>query len=210
MKKYLLIILVSFFMLGIFDVRAFSDNKKTIVIDPGHGGLDPGTVYQDIYEKDINLKISIYLKKYLIKKGYRVLLTRDNDYDLSKPKAIYRKKSDFDNRINLINNNADYYLSIHLHYLNDSRYYGIQVFSKKKDYEDASKVQNFLNNRLNGNRKNKIIPNDTYMYSKLNKPGLLIECGFLSNSNERSKLLIKEYQNKIAKEIANSIKLVSF
>ena len=179
---------------------------KLIVVDPGHGANDPGTMYKDIYEKDINLNISLYLEEELSKLGASVILTRDGDYDLSKPNANHRKKSDFDNRINLINNYADYYVSIHLNYLEDSRYRGIQIFSLKDEYNNASKMQKYLNKKLDSNRDNKIIPNNTYMYRRLNKSGLLIECGFLSNYNERNLLITKKYQQKLAKEIANGLK----
>ena len=72
---------------------------KTIIIDAGHGGLDPGTTNNTIYEKDINLAISKALEIELSKVGASVLLTREDDYDLSTPNARWRKKSDFDNRI---------------------------------------------------------------------------------------------------------------
>lgn len=179
---------------------------KILVIDVGHGGKDSGTVYEDIYEKDINLKISLELEKELSKLGATVLLTREGDYDLSSANAIWRKKSDFDNRIKFINeSSADLYLSIHLNYLEDSYYSGIQVFGTKENLEIAKIVQNSLNKTLNSNRDAKIIPSDTYMYNKLKPKGLLIECGFLSNFKERNLLITKEYQKKVAKEIATSI-----
>ena len=133
-------------------------------------------------------------------------MTRDGDYDLSTPNALYRKKSDFDNRIDLINNSgADLYISIHLNYLNDTKYYGPQVFYLNKNIYLANIMQNTLNDSLNGTRKIKKIPSDTYMYSKLKISGILIECGFLSNANERNKLITDKYQQKVAFEIANGI-----
>ena len=179
---------------------------KTIVIDPGHGAEDPGTSYKNIYEKDINLKISLYLEEYLGSLGAEVILTRDDDYDLSSPNANYRKKSDFDNRIKLINNsNADIYVSIHLNYLNDFSYYGPQVFYIKDNKELANIMQKALNKNLNGLRNIKKIPTNTYMYNKLNINGVLIECGFLSNTNERNKLKKSEYQKEIAKAISEGL-----
>lgn len=133
-------------------------------------------------------------------------MTRDGDYDLSTPNAIYRKKSDFDNRINLINNSkADIYLSIHLNYLSDFKYYGPQVFYNGKNIYFANIMQDILNKGLNSNRKIKTIPKDTYMYSKLKVNGLLIECGFLSNYEDRQKLITNEYQKKVANLISNGI-----
>ena len=180
---------------------------KIIVIDPGHGGKDPGTISDTVYEKDINLAISKALEIELAKVGATVILTRDDDYDLSEPNARWRKKSDFDNRINLINNSkADLYLSIHLNYLTNSAYKGPQVFYEdEKNMNLASIIQETLNTNLNTDREIKPIPNKTYMYDKLTIPGTLIECGFLSNYEEKNKLITEEYQQKLASLIKDAI-----
>ncbi len=182
---------------------------KLIVIDVGHGGADPGTMSGNIYEKDINLAISKALENELSKLGASVILIRNEDYDLSKPNASWRKKSDFDNRIKMINTSgASYYLSIHLNYLEDSSYYGPQVFYNKKTESNkiiAEQIQSELNKELKTNREVKLIPSSTYMYKELNVKGVLIECGFLSNFHERNLLVTKEYQNKLAKTIAEAM-----
>lgn len=127
---------------------------------------------------------------------------------------IEGKKSDFDNRIKLINESqADYYFSIHLNYLLDSRYYGPQLFYNNNDDKNkviAETLQNDLNQALKTKREIKKIPSSTYMYSKLKVPGVLIECGFLSNSYERNLLQKKDYQKKFAKLVAESIKDLKF
>lgn len=181
---------------------------KIFVIDAGHGGVDPGTVVGKIYEKDINLKISKYLKEDLESYGATVVMTRDGDYDLGTPKATYRKKSDFDHRIQIINGSkADYYVSIHLNYLSNSRYYGPQVFYNKKDEFNekiAQTIQEYLNLNLQTKREIKKIPQTIYMYSKLDVQGVLVECGFLSNVRERNLLLDEEYLQRFAKLLADS------
>lgn len=180
---------------------------KIIVIDPGHGGKDPGTMSDTIYEKDINLAISKALEIELSKVGATVILTREDDYDLSVPNARWRKKSDFDNRINLINNSkADLYLSIHLNYLTNSAYSGPQIFyDDEKNQALAQIIQTTLNTNLNTDREIKPIPSKTYMYDKLTIPGVLIECGFLSNYEEKNKLITEEYQQKLASLIKDAI-----
>lgn len=214
MKKYCLKLLIIFILLTL--ILSFPYAKaslplfeKTITIDIGHGGKDPGTVVNNILEKDINLKIGKYLEKELIKKGANVILTRNGDYDLSSPNSYRRKKSDFDNRIKIINNSsASMYVSIHLNYLEQASYYGPQVFYNNitnNNKKIANNMQNILNKKLKTNRKVKLIPEDTYMYSRLNVPGVLVECGFLSNYNEKTKLMSKEYQQKIAKYISEGI-----
>ena len=179
---------------------------KLIVIDPGHGSKDPGTSYGDIYEKDINLAISLYLRDELSKNGASVIMTREGDYDLSTPNTNHRKKSDFDNRIKLINESkANLYLSIHLNYLSSTAYYGAQVFYNNDNEYLADSIQKYLNENLNSDREIKKIPSSTYMYNKLEVKGVLIECGFLSNYNERNLLIDKNYQAKVAHYISNAI-----
>lgn len=185
------------------------DNKlmgKVIIVDIGHGGKDKGTSVNGIDESDLNLKIGLKLRDELIKEGVTVIVTRDGNYDLSSPNATRRKKSDFDNRINLINNsNADLYLSIHINYLNDSRYYGAQVFYTKGNEELAKNIQQAFRDNLASPRTEKKLSNSIYMYKNLKVPGVLIECGFLSNDKERKLLLNDDYQNKIVRSIINGL-----
>ena len=205
----LLIFLISVFLIDKINANSFPLIGKVIIIDAGHGKQDPGTSAAGILEKDINLAISLFLEQELSRKGAIVLMTRTGDYDLSSPNAFWRKKSDFDNRIRLINNsNVDLYVSIHLNYLVQTKYSGPQVFynnKNEKNKEIATIIQNILNEELKKNRQIKKIPNDTYMYRKLIPPGILIECGFLSNYSERNKLKTSEYQRKLAKLIALGI-----
>ncbi len=207
MRKFICcFLLISIWLLTIPVKASLPLLGKIIVIDPGHGGKDPRTIYGDIYEKDLNLQISMELEKELSKFGAIVLLTREGDYDLSSANSIWRKKSDFDNRIKYINESkANFYLSIHLNYLDDSKYSGIQVFGTKDNMSIAKNFQENLNKELKSGRNAKLIPQSTYMYSKLKPKGLLIECGFLSNSKERNMLITSEYQKKIASEIAISV-----
>lgn len=211
MKRYYFNVLLTFLILfGIFYSTPVSASLplqgKVIVVDAGHGGLDPGTVYKDIYEKDINLKISLFLEEKLSSMGATVILTRDSDADLSNAVTNHRKKADFDNRIKIINNEyTDMYLSIHLNYLANTKYYGVQVFYNQDNEKIAESIQAFINQNLNGNREIKKIPSSTYMYDKLIKPGVLIECGFISNYEERTKLITEDYQEKLAEVIAQSV-----
>ena len=199
-------VIVFLLMYGIPVRASLPLQGKVIVVDAGHGGKDPGTVYKDIYEKDINLSISLYLEEYLSEYGATVVLTRDSDNDLSYGETNHRKKTDFDNRIKIINNEyTDMYLSIHLNYLTNKKYYGAQVFYNKDNENLAKSIQEYLNNNLETDREIKEIPSSTYMYKKLEKRGVLIECGFLSNASERSKLITEKYQRKVAKVIAEAV-----
>ena len=114
-----------FFMIGnayLEEVNSKLIGKK-IIIDVGHGGKDSGTVYENIKEKDLNLSIGLKLRDSLIKNGVYVEMVREGDYDLAVPNAIKRKRSDFDNRIKMINeSNADMYISLHINYLDNAKY----------------------------------------------------------------------------------------
>lgn len=213
MKKIVFIILILLFIiLSIFKVNAGSLNfpllGKTFYIDPGHGSKDRGTSHNNIDEKTLNLNISKVLKQELENMGASVFLTRDGDYDLSKPNALYRKKSDFDSRIALINNSkADMYLSIHQNYYKNAKYSGPQVFYSKVVNENikiASFIQDSLNKYTKNDREIKKVPK-TYMYDKLNVPGVLIECGFISNPEELKKLKNEKYQKELSQSIIMGI-----
>ena len=212
MKKnyFCFFLFVLFFLVFQFNlVRASGPlDGKVFVLDAGHGGVDPGSVVGDVYEKDINLAIVLKVKEKLMEKGAKVILTREGDYDLGTPKAVYRKKSDFDHRIMLINNSqADYYISIHLNYLDDSSYDGPQVFYStvlEDNQSLALQIQNYLNSKLEKDREIKKISNTIYMYSKLKIPGVLVECGFLSSSAEREKLLDDTYIDQFSTYLVES------
>lgn len=204
MKRLLIIILVCLvFFIGSVNA-SLPLTGKYIAIDVGHGGKDMGTSYANIYEKDINLAIAKKVKDILIKNGSDVLMIRDGDYDLASPGAKRRKKSDFDNRIKLINDSSiDLYLSIHTNYLSDDNYYGAQVFYTDNNESLASSIQARLNT-VSYPREYKKMPN-VYMYDKLKPKGVLIEVGFLSNNYERELLQSEEYQLKIAEQIVYGI-----
>lgn len=209
-KKYVILLFISFLLLtsGITYSKDLSPSlmNKVIVLDAGHGGKDKGTSVQGIYESDINLEIVLKLQKELIKQGATVLLTRDGDYDLSSPDASRRKKSDFDNRIQFINtSNATLYLSIHINYLSDSKYYGAQVFYLDGNERLATQIQEGFIQNLGSPMETKKISSEIYMYKQLKVPGVLIECGFLSNAKERNLLTSEVYQEKIVSSIVQSL-----
>ena len=182
--------------------------SKVIYIDPGHGGPDPGSVYKNIYEKDINLEICKKLQTVLEDEGAIVYLTRYGDYDLSKSYTGSRKKSDLNNRAKIINaSGADIYISIHLNSISSSTWSGAQVFYddvNKNNYEFAQLIQEQLKKDLKTNREVKEI-STMLMNRKTTIPGILIEAGFLSNPNDRYLLQKSDYQYKIVESIKNGI-----
>lgn len=180
---------------------------KVIYIDPGHGGKDPGTIYKDIYEKDINLEICLKLQKVLESEGAIVYLTRYGDYDLSN-NSYSRKKSDLNNRAKIINaSGADIYISIHLNSISSSTWKGAQVFYddiNEKNIKIANLFQEQLKKDLKTNRDVKEIKT-MLMNRKITVPGILIEAGFLSNPNDRYLLRQDDYQYKICNSIRKGL-----
>lgn len=182
--------------------------QKTIFLDAGHGGPDSGALYRNIYEKDINLSIVKKLERKLKEKGAQVFLTRDGDYDLSVPYTVNRKRSDLSRRSNMINrSNCDLYISIHLNADTSTTYHGAQVFydSKvKQNKKIAEVIQADLKQYLYTTREVKQ-KNDMYLFHRLEKPGVLVEIGYITNPNDRYLLMQKEYQEKVANVVTNSI-----
>lgn len=182
--------------------------QKTIFLDAGHGGPDSGALYRNIYEKDINLSIVKKLEQALKKKGAQVFLTRDGDYDLSVPYTVNRKRSDLSRRSNMINRSqCDLYISIHLNADTSTTYHGAQVFYDSKVNQNkkiAEIIQSDLKQYLYTTRDAKQ-KNDMYLFHRLEKPGVLVEIGYISNPNDRYLLLQNEYQKKVANILTNSI-----
>lgn len=173
-----------------------------------HGGTDPGAIYKDIHESDINLSISKKLYDILIKQGAIVYMTRDGDYDLSVTNAVNRKRSDLSRRANAINSSmCDLYISIHLNAEESSTWYGAQVFYDDINPENkkiAEIMQEEFTKTLNTKREYKEI-DDMYLHKRVERPGILAEVGFLTNPNERYLLMQDSYQQKIALTIYNGI-----
>lgn len=200
--------LILLYTIGIINALNLPLLGKVIYIDPGHGGTDPGALYNDLYEADLNLQISLKLEAELEKNGAIVYLTRYGDYDLAVKNAINRKRSDLSRRANIINaSNADIYLSIHLNSDISSTWQGAQAFYdtvNEKNEIIAKIMQEQFKKDLKTKREYKQI-NDHYLYQRVKIPGVLLEVGFISNPNERYLLKQESYQEKIATSIKDGL-----
>lgn len=208
----LIIILVGIFIFTLIKVRADTSLPllgKVIVIDPGHGGRDPGTMYGTIYEKDINLDLSKVLQDELISKGAIVYMTREDDNDLSSKYDKKKKRGDLYRRILFIEDKkkkTDMYLSIHMNWYKNSSWSGAEVLYHNINLNNKVLGEILMKNfKKDFKTKRSLKKTDLYLYRNTRKLGVLIECGFLSNSNERYLLRQKTYQQKIAKSISNSV-----
>lgn len=179
-------------------------NKTVIVIDPGHGGEDPGKVgSNDVLEKDLNLQIAKKVISRLKKKGIEIVTTREDD---NVPTA---KKKDLEQRIQLINDtNPKLTVCIHQNSFPEASVKGAQVFyytPNETAKEAAGIVQEELRT-VDPENQRQIKANDTYyMLKHTNVPTIIVECGFLTNPEEAEKLTNEEYQDQLADAICTGI-----
>lgn len=213
-----------------------SKNKHLIVIDPGHGGKDPGAVRGNIFEKNIAFAISNFLKDEL-SEDFNVLLTREKD--------IFIKLNE---RPRIANNaKAKLFVSIHANASESSKANGFEVFYfSRKSSPYAERIANFENSfgekygensdeiaQISGelaykkNQENSIILADNIaknvssalnmrnggshganfaVLRGFNGPGILVEVGFVSNSYDRAIITDYDSQRKMAHILANAIK----
>lgn len=181
--------------------------QKIIYIDPGHGGRDPGTMENNLLEKDLNLEISVALQEELLKKGAIVYLTRTSDVDYSNENDNRKKRADLSRRIQMIEKeNSDLYLSIHINWYEESYRKGPEVLYADTNPNNkilGEAIMKHFQKDLNSTRH--LATTDLYLYNNIQTPGVLIECGFLSNANEQSLLTQPPYQKKLSKAITQGV-----
>jgi N-acetylmuramoyl-L-alanine amidase len=193
-------------------ITSWAVANRVIVIDPGHGGIDPGAVgYNDIKEKDIVLNVSKQLQSLLSHAGAKVYMTRESDIDLSISESgslLTRKREDLKNRVELANKNkADLYLSIHVNAFPSSQWYGAQTFYQRNQPESkklAQAVQSELINIM-GNTTRVAKPEDFFTTRNTKMAAVIIELGFISNPKEARLLTQKNYQRKLTNAIYRGV-----
>lgn len=192
-------------------MKSIKPTKYTVVIDSGHGGIDPGKVSASgAYEKDINLAIALKLQKLLEEQECQVIMTRTTDQGLYDESASNKKMSDMKKRIEIMNDcNPDLILSIHQNSFSDATSKGAQVFyqaSSESGKALAEQMQTILKEQVDANNSRKCkANNDYYLLQHTEATMIIIECGFMSNPQEAEALQTEDYQNKMAAAIANGI-----
>lgn len=194
------------------DAKAAADPSQTVIaVDAGHGGDDPGKVgINSALEKDVNLAIARKLKDYLTEKGIKVVMTRETQEGLYEAGAANKKQQDMKKRCELIDaSGAAFTVSIHQNSYTSESVHGPQVFYYTHSTEGeaiASCIQESLNTVLEVDRAREMKANDTYyLLKKTKSPTVIVECGFLSNSEEASKLITEEYQSKVAQAVGEGV-----
>lgn len=179
----------------------------TVVLDPGHGGFDNGASSGGVNEDDLNLKICFALKEELEVRGATVHMTREDDQDMTKRDHHYSKQDDMYLRVRQIDEyKPDYLLSVHLNASPSSRAWGSQVFyyaNSEKGKELATKIHDSMKGTT-GTRK-KISGANFHVLRATQAVGVLIECGFISNANERGQLQNSNYHKKLATVIVDGV-----
>ena len=191
-----------------FPADAKVSDVNTIIIDPGHGGIDGGAVGIDgVIEKDINLAISLKLRNLLRLAGYEVIMTRETDtsiHDEGVNGVLKQKKSDMKNRLKIIKKHPEaIVLSIHQNKFEIEKYHGAQMFygtNHPFSREIAESLQNEFASALQKDNKREIKKGtkDLFLLYKSENPIVLVECGFISNYEECKNLVSEDYQNKVA------------
>ena len=188
-------------------------NQKafTVVIDPGHGGEDPGKIgINQAQEKDLNLIIAQKVQKILEEKEYIVMMTRTTDAGMNPNKEL-SQIDDLDARVKLMNEIAPKIaVSIHQNSYIDENIKGAQVFYYKdsKEGEWAAQIMQESLRKLDPENHREMKDNDSYyLLRRTQTPIIIVECGFLSNASEADKLVDDEYQNQLAEAIARGIEM---
>lgn len=199
---------------------AVTKEKKpvTVVIDAGHGGEDGGCVGADgTLEKDLNLSVALEVYDILRAAGINAVLTRGEDemlYDMYGDLSDYggkKKTYDLKNRVRYAaESECLLFVSIHMNKFSDSRYSGLQVYYSPNDSDSitaALRVQSYIKDYLQpkNEREIKKAGGNIYVLHRSQMPAVLIECGFLSNPEERELLKDADYRKKLSFCIAAAI-----
>ena len=188
------------------------ERHHTVIIDAGHGGEDGGAIScTGRAESTYNLEIALRLNDLMHLLGIDTQMIRSTDTSVySQGDTIAVKKvSDLKNRVSQVNNTENgLLLSIHQNTFTESQYSGAQVFyaPEGEGAQLAELLQNAICQTINigSNRRSKM-GTGVYLLEHIERTGVLIECGFLSNSEEEAKLRDKSYQQKLVCVIGSSV-----
>lgn len=171
---------------------------KVVVLDAGHGGSDPGAQRGSVQEKELTLAITKKLERFLQSRGMKTIMTRNDDTFIS-----------LEERVRITNNNApDAFISVHINSLEtNSAIQGIETYYQTEQSRPlADKIHQSLVSELG-------VPNRSvrkarfYVVNHTPIPAVLAEVGFISNKDERNKLISSDYQERIAEAIGQGVML---
>lgn len=191
------------------------NSRYKIVLDPGHGGSDPGTMMAKEKESSITLDISRKIQSLLNDSGYQTVMTRSTDVSLTKLSGIAGTavQKDLNARTNIFNNSqSDLFVSIHVNSLpSRPEVSGSVVYYNSKSPASkalAQAIQKELNSfTVNGQKRSQhgIQTANFYVLRNSNIPGVLVETAFATNKQERELLSTQDFRNRIANAVVKGI-----
>ncbi|MFW5976323.1 MAG: N-acetylmuramoyl-L-alanine amidase [Bacillota bacterium] len=201
----LFILIISFALINKYNYfpSILMKSEYIVIIDPGHGSIDKGTNFENIYEKNINLEIARKLKKQFEQTNIRPILTRTED-------KLYNnsRRDDIRYRPTLTEKyNADFFISLHVNNFPTSQPAGSQVFFKPGSNKSKMLAEHTKKKLVNIRKVNNrpLLPGNYYVLQQAKCPAILIETGFLSNPEDRQLLTDPEYQDKLAIAIKDGL-----
>ena len=214
--KWILLFLLSLSAIAMFfvgcaksvAVNAQNHQIPTIIIDAGHGGEDGGAVAIDgTMEKNINLSIAKQLCLLCQSAGMTTIMTRNEDvsiHDENCNTVKARKTSDMNNRLKIFNADSNaIVVSIHQNKFEKEKYFGSQVFFSPNNPKSEFLAENIRLSvtgmlQKDNTREKKKADKNIFLLYHCKQPSVLVECGFLSNNEELSKLKSDDYQKQMA------------
>ncbi len=176
---------------GAAQARSF----RTVVIDPGHGGHDKGGQWGLVYEKHLALDTSARLENELRKRGYRTVMTRRSDYFISLPERV-RITKQYSNAI---------FISVHYNYTWKQGVSGLETFYNNGDsYNLAAQVHNGMMRKVRTTNRGVKFAR-FYVIRHNTCPAILVECGFVSNPTERSRMKSAWWRQALAEGMADGV-----
>ncbi|KUF29555.1 N-acetylmuramoyl-L-alanine amidase [Lysinibacillus sp. F5] len=175
--------------------------NRIIILDPGHGGKDPGTVKGSVSEKSITLKVSTQVKQLLENAGAKVYMTRTGDTYPS-----LQDRVDFTQA-----NYGEIFVSVHVNSAANASAQGTETYyaiSTGDMYQEDIDLATFVNNQIvnNLNMKNRGVKQEQYyVIRNMVIPSILVELGFLTNTEDHNKMTNDQYVKLFAESIYNGI-----
>lgn len=185
-------------------IRAAKNKSVTIVVDAGHGGIDPGKVgINSALEKDINLAIALKLERNLKANGINVVMTRTDDNGLYSENESNKKVRDMKKRLTIIEEaEPELAVSIHQNSYPDPSVSGVQVFYYKDSVKSKAAAEIMQAQLVKSLKpvKERVAKNNSsyYLLKKTSVPIIIVECAFMSNPEEADLLIQNNYQEKVA------------
>lgn len=181
--------------------------RRPIVIDPGHGGIDGGTNLGEVLEKDLVLDVALRTKKYLDRYKVPAMLTRTEDVDLGGANDMGRLRRDLNYRIRVANHcQSVLMLSLHVNSATDAAERGVMIFYQpsRASHDAAMLFDDILRRWPVHERRESPHPRGNFAVLRGPKsPAILVELGFITNAADRALLTDPNYREKLAQALSS-------